>query len=241
MNINVIERLSNFNEVGIYHNYTSKVMPAYTMKEAQFLESLIPTKKSKVLDVMCGYGRLANQLALDGYNNITGIDQENYSFLGVPKDFIFIKDNFLNHRFIDKYDFVYSLYNCYANLDDVSNILAKIYSVLNQTGSLVIDIFNKEWRDNIASDFYKELYIDSEYKLIIKRTYNVDTGNETTIYELYRNNNIRKEWEFSQHFFKLEDVIEVINNCKWDYEVYNSKSLVTRTNEQKNVMILRRK
>ena len=80
MKIEIINKLNSFNEIGTYHNYTSKVMPKYTINEAEFIESIFSDKSAKILDIMCGYGRLANQLAKSGYNNITGIDSEKYSF-----------------------------------------------------------------------------------------------------------------------------------------------------------------
>lgn len=241
MNISVIKSLSNFNEIGTYHNYTSKVMPKYTITEAKFLESLIADKAAKILDIMCGYGRLANQLALDGYSRITGIDREDYSFLGIPKDFVYIKNDFLDYKFKDKYNFAYSLYNCYGSIEEISKNIEKTHSLLDESGSFVIDVFNKEWRDSIDPNFYKELYVDDRHKLIIKRTYDSKTGEEFTIYELYINNLFTNEWTFTQQFFNLEDVIETIDGSKWDFSVYNSGSLTTRTNEQKNIMILRRK
>lgn len=35
MKIEIINKLYSFNEIGTYHNYTSKVMPKYTIKEVE--------------------------------------------------------------------------------------------------------------------------------------------------------------------------------------------------------------
>lgn len=240
MQIDIIKRLNSFNDIGTYHNYTSKVMPNYTEKEAEFLENEFSNKNAKILDIMCGYGRLANQLKKIGYNYITGIDIGDYNFLGVPKDFIFIKDNFLNYPFSDNYDYAYSLYNCYKDNDELYQILNKSHSLLNENGKLVIDCFNKTWRDSIDKDFYKELYIDENYKLIIKRDYDFNTGNELTIYELYYGNKKIKDFTFVQRFFRIEDILEIIDN-KWSYNLENSNDSQTRNNSQKHIMILRKK
>lgn len=240
MRINIIKSLNSFNDIGTYHNYTSKVMPKYTEMEVNLLSNEFSNKNAKLLDIMCGYGRIANRLKKIGYSDITGIDIGDYNFLGVPKDFIFIKDNFLDYKFSDNYDYAYSLYNCYKDNEELYQILKKTYSLLKETGKLVIDCFNKSWRDSIDKDFYKELYIDENYKLIIKRDYDFKTGNELTVYELYRENIKIKDFTFVQKFFEIDDILDILDN-KWSYNLANSNDSQTRNNSQKHIMILRKK
>lgn len=241
INIDTLSQLNSFNEVGTYHNYSSKVMPSYTDREAKFIESICPSKKARILDIMCGYGRLSNALVHDGYEDITGIDSEGYRFLGVIKDFKFIQADFKTYDFQKKYDLAYSLYNCYANLDDLDNIISKSHTLLDDNGILIIDYFNKIWRDSINPYFYKVLYDDGKYQLIIRRTYNKQKGDEVTYYELYDNHCLIKAWDFKQRFFSWQDVMEIINPNEWNYSLSNSSDLTTRTNEQKNVMVMRKK
>ena len=241
MQIDVIKKLNSFNEIGTYHNYSSKVMPKYTIQEANFLNEIFENKNGKVLDIMCGYGRLANALVSNGYSDVTGIDAEKYDFLGIPKDFKYINDEFLKHRFTDNYDYAYSLYNCYGNIHELYNNIYKARDILNRNGILIVDFFNKEWRDSIEEGFYKELYKDDQYKLVIKRTYNKTTGDETTYYELYYLDHLIKSWQFTQKFFNQQEVTDIIDSSDWSCSLYNSSGLTTRTNEQKNIMIMRKK
>ena len=241
MQIDVIKKLNSFNEIGTYHNYSSKVMPKYTVQEANFLDEIFNKRDGKVLDIMCGYGRLANALVNKGYSDVTGIDTERYDFLGIPKDFKYINDDFLKHNFSDNYDYAYSLYNCYGNVQELYKNIYKARDILNRDGILIIDFFNKEWRDMIEEGFYKELYKDDQYKLVVKRTYNKNTGDETTYYELYYLDRLIKSWQFTQKFFNLEEVTDIIDSGDWSYSLYNSSGLTTRTNEQKNIMIMRKK
>ena len=241
MDIDVIKGLKSFNEIGTYHNYTSKVMPKYTKEEGKFLSSIFPDKDKKVLDIMCGYGRLANELKQEGFRNITGIDSEKYEFLGIPKDFTFIKDDYLSHQFKDSYDYAYSLYNCYPEINDLMKVIGKTHSVLNENGLLVIDYFNKKWRDSVEQAFFKELYKDDKYRLIIKRDYNSKTGEEETYYELFYDNVLIKVIPFIQKFFTEEEVLDTLGTKEWDTTLYNSDKEHTRTNAQKNIMILRKK
>ena len=133
-----------------------------------------------------------------------------------------------------------SLYNCYKDNEELYKTLKKTYSLLKENGKLVIDCFNKSWRDSIDKDFYKELYIDENYKLIIRRDYDFKTGNELTVYELYRENIKIKDFTFVQKFFEIDDILDILDN-KWSYNLANSNDSQTRNNSQKHIMILRKK
>lgn len=241
MNIEIIKKLNSFNEVGTYHNYSSKVMPKYTVTESKFLESIFENKNAKILDVMCGYGRLANQLVKNGYNKITGIDSENYEFLGVNKDFIFINDEFLKYPFTEKYNYAYSLYNCYSSEKELMENITKTHTILDGNGLFIIDFFNKKWRDSIEPGFYKELYKDDKYKLIVTREYDKVTGKEITYYKLYYKDSVVNTWQFTQKFFEIDKIVDMLDLSKWNYSLYDSGDLETRTNQQKYIMLLRKK
>lgn len=241
MEFDVLSKINNFNEIGTYHNYSSKVMPKYTETEVQFISDAIRSKNDKILDVMCGYGRIANGLVGKGYSDVTGIDSENYTFLGVPKNFKFINKDYLKYNFKNRYDCAYSLYNCYSDITGINHIISKTHSILNKDGIFIMDFFNKKWRDSIDPDFYKKLYDDGTNQLIIRRSYDSNKGDEYTCYELYHEGMLMKKWDFLQRFFNLEDVVNLIDLSDWDYLLSNSSDLTTRTNEQKNIMILRKK
>lgn len=242
MELHTIKKLNTFNEIGTYHNLTSKVMPGYTNIECEFLNNRLQNDKNKkIIDIMCGYGRLANKLKEHGYKNIYGIDNEEYDVFNIPKDFTYICDDFIDHRFDEEFDFAYSLYNCYDSNDYLFNVIMKANSILTSKGELVIDCFNKQWRDSINPLFEKVLYQDSDYKLVINREYDKTKGKELTRYTLYYKNIIVKEFEFEQKFFDKDDILSVIDSTKWDYELYDSSVLHSRTNSQKHVMALRKK
>lgn len=242
MDINIILNIDSFNELGTYHNFTSKVMPIYTDTECKFLnDRFYGNKDKKILDIMCGYGRIANRLKQLGYKNIYGIDSENYEFLHVPKDFTFINDDYLQHEFNNHFDFVYSLYNCFDSIDYMGKIFDKTYSILTDGGVFIADCFNKQWRDNVAPDFEKVLYKDDNYTLIIKRDYDSKTANEITWYELYYKTQKIKEYEYVQKFFSCNEILEVIDSSKWNVNISDSLQLQSRTNAQKHVMVLGKK
>ena len=242
INIDIITKLDSFNEIGTYHNFTSKVMPNYTSNECQFLnEKFNGENEKQILDIMCGYGRIANELKKMNYKKIYGIDNEEYKFLKVPKDFTFIKDDYLKHSFNQLFDFAYSLYNCYDSNEYLEKIISKTYSILNDGGLFIMDCFNKEWRDEINPKFEKVLYKDDIYTLVVKRDYNKNSGNETTWYELYYKSSKIKKYEYVQKFFSLDEIYEFIDTNKWESEFSDSLSLHSRTNSQKHIMVLRKK
>ena len=241
MDVNIIQQLQTFNEVGTYHNYTSKVMANYTLKEVELLKQYIPNKDAKIIDIMCGYGRIANILKKIGFQNITGIDMETYGFLGQIKDFTFIQDEFLKHNFTHQFDFAYSLYNCYSDINNFEQNLIKTYTILKPKGIFVVDCFNKDWRDEIDTKFYKILYEDQYWRLIIKRDYNKCTGMELTIYEIYYNNILYKSFAYEQAFFYTKDIETVVDNDIWDFGLLSSQKEATRTNNQKHILVLRKK
>ena len=217
-------------------------MSNYTIKEIDFLSKIFSNKNGKILDIMCGYGRIANQLKKAGYNDIVGIDYESYQFIGNEKDFIYIKDDFLMHNFNYLFDYAYSLYNCYSNKEELSKMLNKIYLILRKNGIIVFDCFNKIWRESVDTNFYKELYVDEKYKLVIQRHYDIKSAKEQTVYKLYYKNQIIKEYDFNQMFFELNDILEIINRNFWDYDIGNSHDIKikTRNNSQKHVLVMRK-
>lgn len=242
MNINNILDTVSFNEIGTYHNYTSEVMSKYTNVECKFLNKMFSEQKDKkILDIMCGYGRIANLLKKFGYNKIYGIDSENYNFLNVPKDFTFINDDYLKHDFSQLFSFAYSLYNCYDSNEYLYSVLNKTHSVLDENGLFIVDCFNKSWRDEIDSKFEKVLYQDNDYTLLIKRDYDKHKGNENTWYELYYKGRKIKDYEYIQKFFSNNDILEVLDNDMWESDILNSSELQSRTNSQKHILVLRKK
>ena len=82
--------------------------------------------------------------------------------------------------------------------------------------------------------------LDENYKLIIRRDFDFKTGNELTVYELYRENIKIKDFTFVQKFFEIDDILDILDN-KWSYNLANSNDSQTRNNSQKHIMILRKK
>ena len=238
-NIKTIKKCKNFNDLATYHNYISKVMREYTDMECSFFESIFDNHSRKILDVMCGYGRIANKLKEKNYNYITGIDNKDYSFLSVSKDFIFLKEDFFTYQFNEKFDYILCMYNSFNSLEQLDSVLKKIDLLLSDDGVAIFDVFNKNWRKSIDLDSSMMLYEDSKYKLIINRHYDNVKDIEETNYILYKNEKIMKKYNFKQVFFDKKQVENLIKS-HWDYEIITSQNN-SRNNNQKYIIKIRRK
>ena len=235
----VLNKVNDFESIGMYHNYTSSVMPTYTKVECDFLEQLFSQKDKPVLDVMCGYGRIANELANRNYTNLYGIDMNDYKFLNIDKDFRFIKENIFSFNSDIMFKYLYSFYNCYSNKNELLKLISKLKTLSLPDSTIVIDAFNKEWRDSIEPTFYKLLFDNGKTKLEIKRNYDNQTGIETTRYIKTNENGTQKFYDFSQKFFDEKELIEVSSGFP-DFDIISSEKLHSRKNSQKKVLILKR-
>lgn len=239
MNSDIIEQLDSFEEIGMYHNYTSSVMPIYTKKECDFLEKLFSRKNAFVLDAMCGYGRIANELAIRNYVNLYGVDLENYDFLEVDKDFHFIQSDIFKFNPNIEFDYLYSFYNCYSSKEELKRLLDKLRNISSDKSIIAVDIFSKEWRDSIERNSYKLLSERDDKKLEIFREYEPKSGIETIKYVKSYLNGHKKTYELSQKFFTSEDIIDLATNFS-DYDIVSSYDINSRKDNQKRILVLRR-
>ncbi|MGD9488248.1 MAG: class I SAM-dependent methyltransferase [Calditrichaceae bacterium] len=104
-----------------------------------------------ILDLACGHGRHAIELAGRGFTHVTGMDlaiqflnmaKENAAALSNPPQFI--HKNMNDFEETDKYDLIYSLFSSLFYFDDKRNleILKRVHAGLNRDGYLIIDYFN---------------------------------------------------------------------------------------------------
>lgn len=228
---------SNFFEINMIKDYYSKKMIKITEKEIQFLQQYIVSKESNLLDVMCGYGRLANRLFDLGYENVDGIDLGNFDFINEKKKFKFYNCDFFKWESEHLYDFAYSLYNSYVDYNSFLDVINKCYYLLNEKGILIIDIFDKDWRDSISKKSYRVVDEKENEKVELFRYY--DGINEKSIYRITNDKGIN-EFSFSQCVISKEKLKEIIPEC-WNVEILNSIETKTRDDNQKNILILRKK
>ena len=64
----------NFFEVNMIKDFNSEKFKEITSAEIKMLQKCISEPDAYILDVMCGYGRLGNELYKLGYKNLFGVD-----------------------------------------------------------------------------------------------------------------------------------------------------------------------
>lgn len=230
---------NNFFEVNMIKDYNSEKMRQITQKEIDFLSRIIPDKQTLCLDVMCGYGRIANELYNNGYVNIEGVDIGNFDLISEEKHFKFYNQNFYTWSSEKKYDFCYSLYNSYPNYKIFLDTIDKCYEILTTKGIMVIDIFSKEWRDLIPKENSRIVYEDNKTLVKLSRIFD-GINEESTYIVLDKTTNNEKKFVFSQCTITKQKLAEIISS-KWDYYITDSLGEKTRVDNQKNILVLRKK
>ena len=228
----------SFEEIAMLHNIHSEAMEKYTEEEGGFLSKYFVDKQGAILDVMCGVGRIANQLRKMQYDNIYGIDQYDYTKLDMEKNFNFIKSKMEDFSTNMRFKYVVCLYNCYANTDELCKVLDKIYEISQKDVIVVIDIFNKKWRDKMNAQCRQVLKKSEDYIIELIREYTSPI--EKTIYNVLKNGKVINTYTLQQSFFEEEDLRKVFLE-KWEFKLVNSKEVNTRNNDQKLIYIMTKK
>ena len=230
-------KANNFFEINMIKDFDSKKMMAITENEAKFLQRTILNQDADILDVMCGYGRLGNSLYDLGYHNISGVDMGEFDFISEQKKFNFYNADFYNWVSTQVYDYCYSLYNSYDSYETFLKTIDRCKMMLKEKGILIIDIFNKDWRDRISDTSYRIVSDEQTEKIELFRFY--DGLHEKSIYRISDNDGIR-EFSYSQCVITKDKLLEIIPS-DWDITITDSSIENTRDDDQKNILILRKK
>jgi len=125
--------------------------PEANEKQADFIEkSLELMKKHKILDLACGQGRHAIELAKRGYN-VVGLDYSGY-LLKVAKERAekekvnvkFIRGDMRNLPFENEFDAIYMFFTSFGYFSDEDNfcVLKEVSKSLKKSGKFLIDLSN---------------------------------------------------------------------------------------------------
>ena len=127
---------------------------AGTDQEIDFIEAALDLESNaKILDLYCGYGRHALQLAKKGYQ-VTGVDST-ADFLSIAKQkalqlqvaIEFIQCDMREISFQHSFDAVISMFSAFGYFDDAENaaVIGKISQALKPRGLFLIDLLNRDW------------------------------------------------------------------------------------------------
>lgn len=142
--------------------------PTYTVKEMEYIRShLDPPDGAKLLDVGCGYGRLAIEFARSGYE-VTGLDTslplmfkaaEASTEAGVEVNFM--HQDMREMSFDNEFDSVYCVMTSFGYFDDDTNrdVVGRMYRALKPGGKLFIEVIN---RDFILNDLPSRVWWEGD-------------------------------------------------------------------------------
>lgn len=127
---------------------------AGTDQEIEFIEATLNLgAHAKILDLYCGYGRHAIELAKSGYQ-VTGVDST-ADFLSIAKQkalqlqvtLEFIQCDMRNINFQHSFDAVISMFAAFGFFNDDENaaVIGRISHALKPRGLFLIDLLNREW------------------------------------------------------------------------------------------------
>lgn len=192
-----------------------------TEREVNFLVRNLPINRyPRVLDVCCGYGRHANELAQKGYD-IIGIERDAcaiaHAKAHASKKAKYILCDMrdissLQHSF----DAIINMWQSFGYFDENenSNIIRQISDSLVEGGRFILDIYNKTFFINNLGrrEFQKkDLLVTEDVKLI---------GNRFNT-KLSYNNNVTDE--FNWYLYSKDEIISLCNTyglvcktaCTW--------------------------
>lgn len=125
--------------------------PEAVKKQCDFIEKALELKKDmRILDLACGQGRHAIELAKRGYN-VVGLDYSDY-LLNVAKEKAkkeevnveFIKGDMRNLPFENEFDAIYNIFTSFGYFSDEDNfkVLKEVHKALKKGGKFLIDLSN---------------------------------------------------------------------------------------------------
>jgi len=132
--------------------YVDIVTPKLTAQQVSFLvKRLQLAEGAEVLDLACGYGRHAIELARRGCK-VTGIDFSKRFIELARKDakaqgvqVVFTQGDMRNLSFVNKFDAVINMFTAFGYFDDESDdalVLRKVARALKPKGKFLIDLNN---------------------------------------------------------------------------------------------------
>ncbi len=127
---------------------------AGTDQEVEFIKAALKLPAcSKILDLYCGYGRHAIELAKSGYQ-MTGVDNT-ADFLSIAKQkaadlkvqIDFFQYDMREINFSDYFDAVINMFAAFGYFSDEENlaVIGAISHALKRRGLFLIDLLNRDW------------------------------------------------------------------------------------------------
>lgn len=186
----------HFNE-NYFKIYNKLLSGKRDVEEAKFLSNFIPTKRSEVLDLGCGWGRHLKELAGLGFSNLTGVDYAE-TLLGKAKenlqDYPYIElvySTFMDFKSKKKFDLVFQVFQAfgYESVEYDRSNLKNVNSLLSDEGVYLLDLRNPQLlRSNEKFDLPNEIMVEASFNPKTRRekfTYHFDGKKDIGEFNVY--------------------------------------------------------
>jgi SAM-dependent methyltransferase len=189
---------------------------------AQAVRLLEMDRPLKVLDLACGFGRIANRLALLGHR-VTGVEYQP-GFLEIARTDAarnrvrtahqhgrveYIQGDMRTIDFVEQFDRAILMFNSFGYFPDDENrqVLQNVQRALKPGGLVGLDIAN---RDGVLNDFHPHHVSEKEDSLMINRfSFDVWTGRLRNDRVIIRGGE-RRERPFSIRLYSLTELRDLL-------------------------------
>lgn len=128
--------------------------PVGTQHEVEFIMETLPiAATAEILDLYCGYGRHAIELAKNGYQ-VTGVDATQ-AFIDIARQkaaeagalVCFEQLDMRDLAYVNRFDAVINMFATFGYFSDEENagVLVRIANALRGGGYLLMDLLNRDW------------------------------------------------------------------------------------------------
>lgn len=228
--------------------YSERLTEERTSKEVDFLLKILPLDISKrILDLACGHGRHANQLAKLG-NSVVGLDN-NEAFLDIAR--CNAKENGINIEYAckdmrqisyyEEFDIILLLFTVfgYFNDEENKNVLKNISAALKFGGLLCLDLTN---RDTFLKDFPSYSVVEKEGNLMIDRfSFDISTGRMLNK-RIYLRDSKRTDAPYSIRLYNFTEIRHLLDTVGLSIEaVYGEWDASPLMSTSRRMIIVARK
>ncbi len=207
------KQIENLHRSDLYlYFYEDSLTGERTRGECDFIERACQLKRGQaVLDLACGHGRHALELASRKYE-LTGVDI-NADFLRIAReaasaaelDIEYIEGDILQTEYESRFDLVLLLFSTLGFFDrsDLRALFSRISSALNPGGLAFIDTKN---RDHIAAELNAWHVTEKGKDLMIDRISFDPLSGTTTNRRVYVKDGVRYEAPFNMYMYNYHDL-----------------------------------
>ena len=194
--------------------------PAQTKREVDFIrDSLAPPKGGEILDLACGYGRHALELAQQGFR-VTGLDLSLPLLIRAADEVQrrgfsvnFVHADMREMTFNGQFDAAYCVLSSFGYFDEETNlkVAGAICRALKPGGRFLLDIVN---RDYIVGDLPSRVWWEGDGCVVLEEVdFNYHTSRVVVRRSVVFGNGRQSEQEISLRAYSLHEVGKLLRQA----------------------------